>query len=100
MGYNTAALSPTGSRSPLLGNLRGSVQIVGYTSPTFLRKLNSTPNRESEKVVYGCAVIQELAADRGSVHFHEIPTTRSHGTLSCGRQSAPGTKLFVKQSLA
>jgi hypothetical protein len=33
---------------------------VGYTSHTFWGKLDSTPNREFEKVVYGCAVIRDF----------------------------------------
>lgn len=34
--------------------------MVGYTSPAFLRKLNSTPNRESEKAASDYAVIQKV----------------------------------------
>ena len=36
--------------------------IVGHSSTTFLRNLDSTPNPEFEKVMEGYAVIQALSA--------------------------------------
>jgi hypothetical protein len=49
-------------------------RLVGYTSTTFLRSLDSTANPEFERVVEGCAVIRPLEGmalpfDFGGVHL-------------------------------
>jgi hypothetical protein len=40
----------------------GGFVLDGHSSTTFLRNIDSAPNLEYEKVMEGCAVIQDLGA--------------------------------------
>lgn len=62
----------------------GTGRMVGHSSPTFWPGLDSMPNPEAEKVVYGCAVIQEQS---GGIYYTVVRRGRpgsSHDCFSVG----------------
>jgi hypothetical protein len=72
---------------------RESVRMVGNSVATFRQSLDSTPNAEFEKVMYGCAVIQDVATAGGSMaNFRlagaiqtTISTSSQYELLSCSK---------------